>query len=117
METKMKIIATVLLAVTAVLCASYTVVSITNEAPTQLLSTPTQTEAPMESSAPSPTSAAYFLCASDGYVAVRNGADAPLVITSIALSTLRAPDRALIEAGLVVGSREALISLREAFCS
>lgn len=67
-----------------------------------------------KSSAPTPTGTLVLGSYGDA-VAVFDGGDLrnPLQITEIELDTLRSGDRALIEAGMTVSSREELVQLLE----
>lgn len=106
MNIKYRIFACVLLAVTAAFCASYTIADVRGEeeAPEQLHTVQTAQPAPE----------GYTLCARDGCVAVLDPDQGETaVITNIPLETLRETDRALIEAGLRVETREELLSLLE----
>lgn len=57
----------------------------------------------------------YVLAASDGRVAVFTAGDRrnPVAVTDIELNTLRAADRALLDAGLAVPDSDALLRLLE----
>lgn len=59
--------------------------------------------------------AAYFLRREGNYVAIYEGkrARTPARVTEIELKNLRRADRAMIEAGLPVGSRQELLQLLE----
>ena len=107
MNIKYRIFACVLLAITAAFCASYTIADVRGaeeEVPRQLHTVQTAQPAPE----------GYTLCARDGCVAVLDpDLGETAVITNIPLDTLRETDRALIEAGLRVETREELLSLLE----
>ena len=108
MSIKYRICACALLALTAVLCASFTVADLRD-------TEPTASRAPTAAPSRRAESAGdYILLARDGCVAVIDpevGGNA--VVTDIELSTLRDTDRQMIEAGLKVSTRDELLSLLE----
>lgn len=57
----------------------------------------------------------FLLAGLDGYVAVYDAADRrrPVTVTDIELDTLRAADRALLDAGLAVPDSDTLLRLLE----
>lgn len=57
----------------------------------------------------------YILAASDGRVAVYEAGDrrTPIAVTDISLDTLRAADRAMLDAGIPVPDSDALLRLLE----
>lgn len=108
MSIKYRICACALLALTAVLCASFTIADLRDTEPA---ASQTPTAVPSRS-AESTTD--YILLARDGCVAVIDpevGESA--VVTDIELSTLREKDRQMIEAGLKVSTRDELLLLLE----
>lgn len=70
---------------------------------------------PSRKSVPAETDACYVLGERDGNVAVflSSDMDSPVTVTDISLANLRQADRAMISAGLLVGSENELMQLLE----